>query len=404
MTSPPLPSLSDLLERVHRRLVLFTVLFAGVALILTGFIAVRGYASRNLELIARSTAYTVEPAMVFGDPDATREGIVSVAATDAVNRVEVRGSDGALVAVWARPTESMLGAIEISFGQSLWPTPVVAPVWHNKQVIGEVRVYGGGGGMLHFLVSGAVIALCALGLTILAIRILHRRLNQDVLDPLKQIGELSHSIRVGRAFARRMPPSSIAEIDRFGQDFNALLAELEVWTSELSSENEELAHSATHDSLTGLGNRALFERDIEAAVTLSLQTQRSCAVLIIDVDRFKAINDSLGHLAGDRVLKAVAGRIARCIRHGDKAYRLGGDEFAVILGHVSHGAHVNAVSARMQSSMADEIILDGGSPARAGLSIGYAVCPQDGTQPDDLIARADAQMYAAKAAKGEKTG
>ncbi len=121
------------------------------------------------------------------------------------------------------------------------------------------------------------------------------------------------------------------ELNELGNDFNALLDELEVWHSHLQSENQTLAHQASHDSLTGLPNRAFFEGRLNRSVRNARGSRDQVALLFLDSDHFKQINDTLGHAVGDEVLISVADRVRAQLREHDLVARLGGDEFAVLL-------------------------------------------------------------------------
>lgn len=200
-------------------------------------------------------------------------------------------------------------------------------------------------------------------------------------------------MRTQRAFDRRLPPAGIAEIDRFSQDFNALLAELEGWHVSLTQENEVLAVKASHDDLTGLGNRALFERTLEATIGEAVRTDASCAVLYLDADRFKEVNDSHGHAVGDAILRAIADRLQTSIRQIDRAFRQGGDEFAIILASPVERDDVQGIVTRIVQAMEEPLDLPDGRSITTSLSIGFAVFPHDGVAAGDLLRRADAAMY-----------
>lgn len=153
----------------------------------------------------------------------------------------------------------------------------------------------------------------------------------------------------------------------------------------------ELAYS---DVLTGLPNRLLLSQRVEAVIQATLPGEARFAVLFLDLDRFKIINDSLGHAFGDRVLQLVAARLQSCLRRVDVLCRLGGDEFVVYL----HGANADAcemVAQRIQEEMHRPFTLDGiGFSLQC--SMGIALCPQDGTTLDELIKQADTAMYRVK--------
>ncbi len=156
-----------------------------------------------------------------------------------------------------------------------------------------------------------------------------------------------------------------------------------------------IAHLAYHDSLTGLPNRMLFSDRFNQALAHARRHGRGVGVLFIDLDHFKAINDSLGHEAGDAVLKIVADRLARCIRATDTVARLSGDEFAVILQDVACGQDAGHVAHKVLESVRQPVTVNG-QRIHTTASVGIAVYPFNATSPDVLIAQADRAMYRAK--------
>lgn len=385
-----------MLARVHLRLIVFAVLMAGVVLSFSGFMIMRGYAERNLTLVAQTVSYAVEPAVVFGDIDAVHEGIEMVARINDVRALEVLDAEGNMLARWDKPQDSFVARVEDIGGHLIWPDPAVDAIERAGKPVGEVRVYGGLGGFLRFLLAAALVSISCLGLTIVATQMLARRLREDVLAPLALVTEVAHEVRTNRTMGQRVPASGIFEIDRFGQDFNALLAELEGWRAGLEMENQELERQATHDELTGLGNRALLERKLDAAISEAARLQTGFAVLYIDANRFKEVNDRHGHEAGDVILKTIAARLLRSIRSNDCAFRQGGDEFAILVGAPVSRSDVVRIVERITTSMHQEISLPGGTLLRASVSIGFALYPEDGPTLADLMRRADAEMYADK--------
>lgn len=397
-----LPTLRELLARAHLRLILFAVLLATTSLVLSGGLVIRASAQRNLELVARTVAYTVEPAVIFEDRAAIREGAISVAASRGVERIEVRDPQGRTLAEWNNPATGPLAALSRAADRVIWPEPAIDQVHRGEDHIAEVRVYGDSQGIIRYCLVGAIIALTSLLLTVLATRILARHLQNDVVRPLEHVAEVAHAVRQDRAFERRVPASGIAEIDRFGQDFNALLAELQGWHAGLTSENRRLAWQATHDGLTGLGNRQLFESTMEEAIALAQRTDQGFAVLYFDIDRFKAINDRHGHEVGDAALVAVAERLRRAIRKEDRAFRLGGDEFAVLLAPLREQDHVEPILQRIRSEMAGPYGLASGPVRPSRLSVGIAHYPRDGESVEALLRTADEAMYRDKRDQGSE--
>ncbi len=183
--------------------------------------------------------------------------------------------------------------------------------------------------------------------------------------------------------------------------------QLEVRTRELQAAMEEAHHLAMYDGLTGLSNRVLFRESLRQAIGTAKKNGRTLAVLFLDVDRFKRINDTLGHTAGDQLLREVARRVEHCIRQSDvvsraaqggrSAYvaRQGGDEFTVLLTELGEPVQAATVARRIIEALARSISLDGHEVVVTG-SVGISIYPGDGEDVDTLLKNADAAMYHAK--------
>ena len=165
----------------------------------------------------------------------------------------------------------------------------------------------------------------------------------------------------------------------------------------------QLRHDAFHDALTDLPNRSLFLDRLNHALKLSQRRSHSnsenlpeqFAVLFLDLDRFKVVNDSLGHLAGDQLLKMVATRLVKCLRGGDTVARLGGDEFVMLLEEIQDINDVIDVAHRIQESLKIPMLIDG-NEIFVSTSIGIALNSAEYTQPDQLLRDADTAIYCAK--------
>jgi diguanylate cyclase (GGDEF)-like protein len=178
----------------------------------------------------------------------------------------------------------------------------------------------------------------------------------------------------------------------------AATTEREVFLAELQSAHktkEELRGLAYHDDLTGLPNRSLLYDRLGVAITHARRQESHLAVLFLDLDGFKNINDSLGHGSGDRVLVELATRVLNSVRAGDTVARFGGDEFVVLLDGVTGAQDAAYVATKVLDAVQAPYRLDGHEVSIAA-SVGAGVYPIDGTSPDELVRSADTAMYREK--------
>ena len=165
--------------------------------------------------------------------------------------------------------------------------------------------------------------------------------------------------------------------------------------SERKELEDQLAFQAFHDSLTGLANRALFRDRVEHALARMRRQQRPMAVLLLDIDGFKNVNDSLGHAFGDAFLKAVGARLRGLLRPSDTAARLGGDEFAILLEDLRLAGGATVVADRVLEALREPFVVDG-KEVVAAASIGITIAESTSRDADDLLRNADVAMYTAK--------
>ncbi len=390
------PTLRSVLGRGHLSVALLAVGLAGISLTLFGVLALRVYANHNLHLIARSINYTVEAAVVFDDSAAANESLALIASNEEVAEAKVFNNEGEQLAHWQRGDTGMLAHLEVRVASAFLEQPVNLPIMHQQQQVGHIELVGQGRSLLLFLLGGlAGILFCSI-LSALAAQYLSRRLLSDITRPLRALASVAHAARRERSFDRRVPEAAIAELNELGNDFNALLDELEVWQSHLQSENQSLAHQASHDSLTGLPNRAFFEGRLSRSVRNAARQQDHLALLFLDSDHFKQINDTLGHAVGDEVLISVADRVRAQLREHDLVARLGGDEFAVLLTPLHTRRDAEHIADKIVASMKLPVQLGSGRSIATSVSVGIAYYPDDGADPASLLNAADAAMYQAK--------
>jgi diguanylate cyclase (GGDEF)-like protein/PAS domain S-box-containing protein len=208
--------------------------------------------------------------------------------------------------------------------------------------------------------------------------------------PLVHGGTWHHRLKDGRIIDVDITSHRLTFAGR-----DAVLVDVHDMTEQKALE-EQLRHQAFHDPLTSLANRPLFNDRVEHALSVRRQDGRGIAILLLDLDRFKTINDSLGHSTGDELLIAVGERIVDCLRPSDTAARLGGDEFVILLEDVAELSEATGLAGRIIDELRTPFVLSG---REVGIraSVGIVLHRTGAITADDLVRNADAAMYAAKA-------
>lgn len=220
--------------------------------------------------------------------------------------------------------------------------------------------------------------------------------------------------RTGDATSTRPPAVSTLSADSIDSAGALALAELTLWrerqeNARLRSDNdrmrreldeamrrrEEAQHLAHHDGLTGLPNRRLLEMCLHQRVAQAHEGSARLAMLLVDLDGFKMVNDRFGHLVGDLLLKVVATRIAACVRSDDIVFRYGGDEFVVLLSDVNDPEIAGSIAGKIREKIGRAYRIEG-NQIKVSASIGRAVHPADGEHCEALLRCADASMYREK--------
>ena len=204
-------------------------------------------------------------------------------------------------------------------------------------------------------------------------------------------GELASVRSNGERYPVRVALTAIRDAHGDVASYMAMLSDI----SERKRQEEQVRHQAEHDALTGLPNRILFLDRLHQALATWRRQRHRCAVMFLDLDKFKAINDTLGHQAGDAVLREVAARLRACVRRVDTISRLGGDEFVVLLADIKGADQAAHVAGAVTQSLRRPIDA-GGQQVGLSVSIGIALCPDDGSEVEALLHHADVAMYHAK--------
>ena len=203
-----------------------------------------------------------------------------------------------------------------------------------------------------------------------------------------------HSVLIRRDGFESAIDNSAAPIhDRHGRVVGAVLVFHDVSDSRAIA--LKMSHQAQHDFLTGLPNRLLLTDRLTQAIALSRRRGNKVALLFLDLDRFKPVNDSLGHVIGDKLLQSVAQRLTACVRASDTICRLGGDEFVALLSEIEDVDAATHCAEKLLTAVAVPHLV-GGHEVHVTVSIGISVCPNDGRDAETMLKNADAAMYHAK--------
>jgi diguanylate cyclase (GGDEF)-like protein/PAS domain S-box-containing protein len=225
--------------------------------------------------------------------------------------------------------------------------------------------------------------------------------HKAALDPMemaiaqnKTVGLTVNCVLIHRnGFESAIEDSAAPIHDRVGRIIGAVIVFHDVTAARAMS--LQMTHSAQHDLLTGLPNRLLVNDRISQAIALAGRRKRPMAVLFLDLDRFKYINDSLGHATGDKLLKSVANRLLAAVRGSDTVSRQGGDEFVILLAEITSPEDAAVTASKVLSSLSAPYLI-GEQELHIGGSIGISVSPADGKDAETLIKNADTAMYQAK--------
>lgn len=215
---------------------------------------------------------------------------------------------------------------------------------------------------------------------------------RDVRNTGRWSGEIWNRHKSGRVFPELLTINVIRDVDDKVTHYIGIFSDI----SSLKRTQEKIEHLSQYDALTDLPNRSLVIERLEQAVKHARRTQKRCALVLLDLDRFKHINESYGHSIGDRLLCAVANNLRLVVRDDDTLARVGGDEFVLLFEDIDNTEHLGFMIERIQSALANAIELPD-QCVNMTASMGICVYPEDGSNASELMRNVDAAMYHAKA-------
>ncbi|AMW78001.1 hypothetical protein AMD27_03245 [Acinetobacter sp. TGL-Y2] len=390
-----LSSLQSLFRRSQFTIFAITFLICTLTFTSISVLTVKSYAKQNLELISRTVSERVQPALVFQDQSTLSSIIHEYTLQHSVRLIEVNDSKGKQIAKSVKTIEHY-STLQNMFDQLFFKLPIKVTVKHHDREVGEVLLYGSSKDITLFIIK----ILCALLLGMLfmlfalwwSVSATYQHIMRSI-SPIIQIAQLVSS---QKAYNLRFPENNIKEFNHLNSAFNQLLGEIQSWHTHLQSENSQLSYQVQHDDLTKLPNRNYFYQMLCDAYD-NENTRNQAALIFIDNNNFKAINDKYGHLVGDEVLKETAKRLKQNTRQNDFVARLSGDEFAIILKSIHQAEHLVSIAENL-IKCCDEPLNYKGQDIHFSFSLGIAIA-KEAQSPEDFISHADQAMYKAKTLK-----
>jgi diguanylate cyclase (GGDEF)-like protein len=295
---------------------------------------------------------------------------------------------------YARTEPEVLQETGPLFGETL---EICLPLQHRDEALGSLYLQVDLKPIRKTLLGYALFGLLALAGSAFFGLILALRLQKIILSPIEQLASTMDSVSMDQDFSHRIANDRGDEMGLLIDNFNNMLSQIDQRDKELSAQRDCLDHLAYHDFLTGLPNRLLFRDRLVSALARSKRTKKKAGLIFFDLDRFKNINDTLGHDVGDTVLKLVTQRLQQRIREEDTLARLGGDEFVLIVEEVQDQFAVALVAEKILQSL-EPVFSVAGYELSVSASIGATCFPDDAETVEGLMKCADVAMYRSKAA------
>jgi diguanylate cyclase (GGDEF)-like protein len=406
---------------IARRLKMVLLFITSIALLLstTGFLVNDWFSLRNalfdrLNAEARIISSNSVAAMAFNDPDSATKTLQTLQSEESILAAGLFDLEGNQFAKYQRE-EGVLPAVlpseDSGFAEGL--AFVVLPVELDNSHLGDILLISDFRDwkrrqQVKFLISTGVFALSL----VIAI-LLSSRMQRLVSDPIIKLAQTARQVTEQQDYRLRAEKTTEDEIGRLVVDFNGMLQQIqsrdqelqeiqgqleekvEARTRQLTELTKQLEYQAYHDPLTGLANRTTFDDHLRLAIEQVDRYGGELAVLFLDLDRFKDINDSLGHDVGDKLLVKVAKRFSRCMRSSDTLARLGGDEFGVLLQRLEHAGDAADVARKLTMTIAEPFNIDD-YKLHLSTSIGISIYPSDGNSAEVILKNADTAMYSSK--------
>jgi len=408
-----------------------SLLLASAAFITTDRVKTRDALGDNLSTMAEVIAVHNGAALLFGDTNAADETLRFLERHENIESVGIYDVNGEEFATYRKQGFTLpLPDVQAQHDNILfWDNYIETfkRIIYDGDPIGYVYMRSNLDKVEQNLLWYLGIVAVVLIMSLLVALLLGAQMQRIISTPLLALSTLARKITTYKNYSLRATGTSRDELGHLIVDFNGMLDEIQARdneleqhrrqledrvtqrTQELETANEELEaakaeaesvavrmqYHAHHDSLTGLPNRILLNDRLITAMSHARRRRDILALLFLDLDRFKIINDSLGHAVGDQLLRMVARRLKNCLREEDTIARLGGDEFMVLLPSIRDSSDAGKIGNKIVKALIEPISCDG-HELHITTSVGVSLYPYDGTDAETLIKHADISMYRAK--------
>lgn len=356
---------------------------------------------------ANMASENMSAAIAFGDKKAAGEILAAFRVVTSISHAVVFDRNDKLFASYKWQADSVdenLNLAKSKAGYSLSPLQVVVYKQLNIQgeKLGTIVVRSDLADVYRQLMLYVLIMLPFMGIVLFVANLVLSRLQKHITEPISSLAAVSMRISDLGDYSMRAKASPLSDIGALSNAFNSMLERIQHRETALESEIAErkrienkLDRLAHFDNVTELNNRHFFNERLHAVVARSEKFKERTALMFIDLDNFKTVNDTLGHDTGDQLLRLVAKKLADTLRFGDVICRIGGDEFAIILENVGHTGVASTIAEKCMASLAMPISISG-NEIYVSASIGISVYPDDASDMHELLKYADTAMYYAK--------
>ena len=388
---------------LNRRLYQVILVSNGIALLLAYFAFVLNdhYAyQRNLinsvAMLAEVTAKNSVGVVSFQEDEAAQKLLKTLYNHADIRHAAIVMVDGALFVEmrnrWKKRSQArILSTTNIGDGY----VELSNPIRLGTKTIGHVYLLADLDGQTARLYQFTVIGLAIILLALTIALLLSRRLIKTISQPIANLVTLAENVEEHRNYSVNAKRSNIKELNTLVKSINSMLAAIRQRDRELLDNEKNLKHQINYDPLTKLPNRMMFLGRLEQAIHMAKRRKTLMAVLFVDLDQFKQINDTLGHKTGDAILQEVAQLLQTCVRDTDTVARLAGDEFTIILEGIQENRNAEFVAKQILSAFSAKVKTND-QEIVIGASIGISVYPHDAEHGETLLHHADTAMYFAK--------